>query len=57
MQSLASNCNAGRECAEPMPVIALALFQRFRSHREDTFADRLLAMLRNQFGGHPVKSA
>jgi 6-phosphogluconate dehydrogenase len=42
------------ECAVPIPVIALALFQRFRSRQEDTFADRLLAMLRQQFGGHAV---
>ena len=45
------------ECAVPIPVIALALFQRFRSRQEDTFADRLLAMLRNQFGGHAVVRA
>ena len=45
------------ECAVPIPVIALALFQRFRSRQEDTFADRLLAMLRNQFGGHAVRAA
>jgi 6-phosphogluconate dehydrogenase len=45
------------ECAVPIPVIALALFQRFRSRRENTFADRLLAMLRNQFGGHAVRPA
>jgi 6-phosphogluconate dehydrogenase len=29
--------------------------QRFRSRQENTFADRLLAALRNQFGGHAVK--
>jgi 6-phosphogluconate dehydrogenase len=45
------------ECAVPIPVIALALFERFRSRRQDTFADRLLAMLRNQFGGHAVVRA
>ena len=45
------------ECAVPIPVIALALFQRFRSRQEDTFADRLLAMLRQQFGGHAVVRA
>lgn len=44
------------ECAVPIPVIALALFQRFRSRQQDTFADRLLAMLRNQFGGHAVRA-
>jgi 6-phosphogluconate dehydrogenase len=45
------------ECAVPIPVIALALFERFRSRQENTFADRLLAMLRNQFGGHAVRQA
>ena len=39
------------------PSSALALFERFRSRERDTFADRLLAMLRNQFGGHAVKPA
>ena len=43
------------ECAVPIPVIALALFQRFRSRQENTYADRLLAMMRNQFGGHAVR--
>lgn len=38
----------------PTPVIALSLFERFRSRRDDTFGNRLLAALRHQFGGHPV---
>jgi len=38
-------------------VIALALFQRFRSRQQDTFGDRMLAMMRQQFGGHPVQAA
>jgi 6-phosphogluconate dehydrogenase len=38
-------------------VIALALFERFRSREPNSFADRLLAMLRNEFGGHAVRSA
>ena len=42
--------------AVPAPAIALALFARFRSRQEDTFADKMLAMMRNQFGGHAVKS-
>ncbi len=45
------------DCAVPTPVIALALFERFRSREESSFADRMLAMLRNQFGGHAVQSA
>ncbi|KIX10903.1 phosphogluconate dehydrogenase (NAD(+)-dependent, decarboxylating) [Dethiosulfatarculus sandiegensis] len=39
----------------PAPVLTLALMQRFRSRQENTFADRVLAALRNQFGGHAVK--
>jgi 6-phosphogluconate dehydrogenase len=39
----------------PAPVIALSLFQRFGSRRENRFADRVLAALRREFGGHPVK--
>ncbi|MGD2070636.1 MAG: decarboxylating 6-phosphogluconate dehydrogenase [Gemmatimonadota bacterium] len=39
----------------PAPVITLALQARLRSRVEDSFADRLLAVMRNQFGGHAVK--
>lgn len=35
--------------------IAHALFRRFQSRQEDTFSDRVLAALRNEFGGHAVK--
>ncbi|HEV2034646.1 MAG TPA: decarboxylating 6-phosphogluconate dehydrogenase [Candidatus Dormibacteraeota bacterium] len=38
----------------PAPVITEALFARFRSRMENTFGDRMLAMMRNQFGGHAV---
>jgi 6-phosphogluconate dehydrogenase len=38
----------------PIPVIAESLFARFRSRMENTFGDRMLAMMRNQFGGHAV---
>ena len=42
----------------PAPVITLALLQRFRSRRQpDSFSDRVLAALRNEFGGHAVKSS
>jgi 6-phosphogluconate dehydrogenase len=41
--------------AVPAPVITAALYARFRSRRENSFADRLLAALRNQFGGHAVR--
>jgi 6-phosphogluconate dehydrogenase len=39
----------------PAPVITLALLQRLRSRDDDSFADKLLAAMRQQFGGHPVK--
>ncbi len=38
-----------------IPVITLALQRRFRSREESPFADRLLAAMRQQFGGHAVK--
>ncbi len=41
--------------AVPTPTIALSLFARFRSRRTDSFADRVLAALRHEFGGHAVK--
>jgi 6-phosphogluconate dehydrogenase len=41
--------------AVPAPTITAALFARFRSRRDNSFADRLLAALRNQFGGHAVR--
>jgi len=37
------------------PVITLALLQRLRSRDDDSFADKLLAAMRNQFGGHAVR--
>ncbi len=39
----------------PAPVAALALIQRLRSRDEESYADRLLSAMRNQFGGHAVK--
>jgi 6-phosphogluconate dehydrogenase len=45
---------AAIEESVPAPVITLSLFERFRSRMEDTFADKLLAMMRSQFGGHGV---
>jgi len=38
-----------------LPVITLSLQNRFRSRTEAPFADKLLAAMRNQFGGHAVK--
>jgi 6-phosphogluconate dehydrogenase len=41
--------------AVPAPTITASLFARFRSRRDNSFADRLLAALRNAFGGHAVR--
>jgi 6-phosphogluconate dehydrogenase len=41
----------------PAPVLASALFQRFSSRMKDSFSDKVLAALRNEFGGHAVVSA
>jgi 6-phosphogluconate dehydrogenase len=41
----------------PAPIITLSLIQRFRSRREpDSYTDKVLAALRNEFGGHAIKS-
>jgi 6-phosphogluconate dehydrogenase len=39
----------------PATVLAHSLFARFTSRQEDSFAMKVLAALRNQFGGHAVK--
>ncbi len=36
------------------PVITMALFNRFQSRDDNSFANRVLAALRREFGGHPV---
>jgi 6-phosphogluconate dehydrogenase len=41
----------------PAPTITLSLFTRFRSRQPEAYADKLLAALRNAFGGHAVKRA
>jgi len=41
----------------PTPVITASLYARLRSRGNGDFGDRVLAALRNQFGGHAVKSA
>lgn len=41
----------------PAPVITMSLFTRFRSRQTDSFQAKVLAALRNEFGGHAVKSA
>ncbi|MGH2749398.1 MAG: phosphogluconate dehydrogenase (NAD(+)-dependent, decarboxylating) [Actinomycetota bacterium] len=40
----------------PAPTIALALFSRFASRRDDTFTNRMIAALRHEFGGHAVQA-
>jgi 6-phosphogluconate dehydrogenase len=49
--------NEAIDRAVPMPVLTAALFTRFRSREPNPYAERLLAALRNQFGGHAVKKA
>lgn len=39
----------------PAPVITLSLLERLRSRDDDSFTDKLLSAMRNQFGGHAVK--
>jgi 6-phosphogluconate dehydrogenase len=39
----------------PAPVITLSLLMRFVSRQEDSYAAKLLAAMRNQFGGHEIK--
>ena len=45
------------ELGIPVPVITQSLQARFRSRQDQPFAARLLAALRNQFGGHAVRKA
>jgi 6-phosphogluconate dehydrogenase len=46
---------AAVDTAVPAPVLTAALYARFRSRQERTFADRTLSALRKQFGGHVEK--
>ncbi len=39
----------------PMPAIALSLYARFRSRQKESFSAKVIAALRQQFGGHAVK--
>ncbi len=40
----------------PAPVITLSLLERFRSRQEESFSAKVIAALRNEFGGHGVKT-
>ena len=41
----------------PAPVITLSLLARLRSRQTDSFGAKVIAALRNEFGGHAVKKA
>ena len=41
----------------PAPVITLSLLMRLRSRQDDSFGGKVIAALRNEFGGHAVKKA
>ncbi len=45
------------ELGVPTPSIALSLLMRYRSRQDDTFAGRIVAAVRREFGGHAVKEA
>ena len=45
------------ESGVPATSIAHSLFARFRSREQDSFSDKVLAALRNEFGGHEVKKS
>ena len=64
LQSYVEDSGEGRwaveesvELAIPAPVIALSLQQRFRSRQDQPLGGKMLAALRNQFGGHAVKKS
>ena len=42
------------DLAVPAPVITLALQMRFLSRQDESFAAKVVAALRNEFGGHAV---
>ena len=45
----------GIEQRSAAPLITMSLLQRFRSRKEETFTDKVIAGLRNEFGGHGFK--
>jgi 6-phosphogluconate dehydrogenase len=45
----------GIENGIPLPVITLSLYERFASQIDERFSHKVIAALRNQFGGHAVK--
>ncbi len=49
--------NTAVESGVAAPVIAHSLFKRFESRKNNLFSDRVLAALRNEFGGHTVRKS
>jgi 6-phosphogluconate dehydrogenase len=41
----------------PAPIITLSLQTRFRSRQDESYGAKILAALRNEFGGHAVKKS
>jgi 6-phosphogluconate dehydrogenase len=39
----------------PAPIITASLIERLRSRDTDSFSDKLLSAMRNEFGGHAMK--
>jgi 6-phosphogluconate dehydrogenase (decarboxylating) len=52
----AAEAQAAIEAGVPVPVLATALFARFRSQSERRFADQVLSTMRHAFGGHAEKA-
>jgi 6-phosphogluconate dehydrogenase len=46
---------AAIEESVPAPVTALSLFARYASRQDESFAAKVIAALRREFGGHPVR--
>jgi 6-phosphogluconate dehydrogenase len=44
------------DLAVPVPVLTESLYARFQSRLPDGFSNKVIAALRNQFGGHAVKT-
>ncbi|MGE5594194.1 MAG: phosphogluconate dehydrogenase (NAD(+)-dependent, decarboxylating) [Betaproteobacteria bacterium] len=48
---------AALELGVPVPVMVISLLARYRSEQEDSFAGKVVAALRREFGGHPPEPA
>ena len=48
--------NAAVDLGVPVPTMAAALFARFTSQQEDSPSMKMVAAMRNQFGGHAMKA-